>query len=165
MNMPEGLIVGTVDWFAAKTLHTYNFFRKVNELPEETARALTQEVGLYKRTVMIGEQRGNGSQRGGNGAQAQAPPQQQATHPGQQTTQQQTKFCDACGKPMKVREGPHGKFYGCTGYNPDLAGGGCTNKAKYFEVGEQAPPAEPAQQPQPAQVQGDPGPTDEDIPF
>ena len=26
------------------------------------------------------------------------------------------KICDKCGRPMKIREGKFGKFWGCTGY-------------------------------------------------
>ena len=39
-----------------------------------------------------------------------------------------TPKCDKCGKPMLLREGKYGQFYGCTNY-PD-----CKNTKQYFDI-------------------------------
>lgn len=36
--------------------------------------------------------------------------------------------CDKCGKPMLLREGKYGQFYGCSNY-PD-----CKNIIQYIEI-------------------------------
>ena len=36
--------------------------------------------------------------------------------------------CDKCGKPMLLREGKYGKFYGCSNY-PD-----CQNTKPYIKI-------------------------------
>jgi len=35
---------------------------------------------------------------------------------GPENATEETRVCDICGKPMVVRRGPYGKFYGCTGF-------------------------------------------------
>ena len=72
--------------------------------------------------------------------------------------------CKNCGIPMVVRNGPSGStFWACPNYKADKTGCNYTvnisNAASHSGGGDTAPAA------QPAQVQGDPGPTDDDIPF
>ena len=51
--------------------------------------------------------------------------------------------CDKCGKPMQLKLGRFGKYFGCTGY-PD-----CSNTRKLLRSGEAAPPkSEPVAMPE-----------------